>query len=710
MALNLDCIGKKIGPVTKKYDWKDVVLYALGVGAGFDDLDYVYENRLKVIPSFAIGAVFDFLAQVGVSSGADLTGILHGEQDLIFHNPIPPEGTLTTEGKITNIYDKGAVTGALVVAEADTCHSDGRKLFTNICTLFCRRDGGFGGPGAPTETVEFPERPPDFEEVEIPSPNQPLIYRLSGDIFALHVDPAFAKASGFEKPIMHGLCTHGFACRAAIKHLFPGEPERMTRFRNRFSRTLYPGIPIKTQIWKIEEGLALFRTVNGETGEVVIDRGVVEWVSSEEVARRAKMGGIRLDDRVAVVTGAGAGLGRAYALELAKRGAKVVVNDLGGARDGSGEGSSRAADAVVEEIKALGGEAVANYDSVSTPEGGEAIITTAIQAFGQVDVLINNAGILRDRTLIKMEPQDWKSVLAVHLDGAYNVTRPAFLRMRQQGYGRIIVTTSAAGLYGNFGQTNYAAAKMGLVGFMNTLKLEGEKHDVKINAIAPVAATRLTEDILPPDMLDKLKPEAVLPIVVYLCSEQCPVNGAIYNAGMGYFSRAAVVTGQSVLVGDGHNGPTPEEIASQMPRITSLDGAVELSNTTEAIGAILQPILAAEESKPSSTDTLTAGKVFEGMPGAFQPDRAAGVDVVFQYRISGPGGGDWHVIIKDARCEIRKGEHQSPTTTIMMSDEDFLSLIQGKLNAMQAFTSGRLKIQGDLMKSQLIEKLFKFGS
>ncbi len=710
MALNLDCIGKKIGPVTKKYDWKDVVLYALGVGAGFEDLDYCYENRLKVIPAFSIGAVFDYLAQVGISSGADLAGILHGEQDLIFHNPIPTEGTLTTEGKVTHIYDKGAGTGALVVAEGDTYHSDGQKLFTNICTLFCRRDGGFGGPEAPTETVEFPDRPPDFEEVETPSSNQPLIYRLSGDIFALHVDPVFAKAGGFDKPIMHGLCTHGFACRAAIKHLFPGEPERMTRFRNRFSRALYPGIPIKTQIWKAEEGKAFFRTVNGDTGEVVIDRGVVEWVSGEELSRRAKMGGIRLDDRVAVVTGAGAGLGRVYALELAKRGAKVVVNDLGGARDGSGEGSARAADTVVEEIKTLGGEAVANYDSVSTPEGGEAIVNTAVKAFGRVDVLINNAGILRDRTLAKMEPQDWESVMAVHLDGAYNVTRPAFLKMREQGYGRIIVTTSAAGLYGNFGQTNYSAAKLGLVGFMNTLKLEGGKHDVKINAVAPVAATRLTEDILPPDMLEKLKPEAVIPLVVYLCSDRCPVNGAIYNAGMGYFSRAAVVTGPSVLVGDGHSVPTPEDIADRMARITSLENAVELANTTEAIGAILQPILVGEEPKPEPKKGPTVGQVFEHMPGAFRADRAAGLDVVFQYRISGPGGGDWYVAVKDGRCEVRQGEHAGPTTTIMMSEEDFLSLIQGKLNAMQAFTSGRLKIQGDLMKSQLIEKLFKFGS
>ncbi|MBW1702008.1 MAG: MaoC family dehydratase N-terminal domain-containing protein, partial [Deltaproteobacteria bacterium] len=382
MALNLDAIGKKIGPVTKDYTWKDVVLYALGVGAGFDELEYCYEHQLKVIPSFSIASVFEFLAEVGMSSNADLSGILHGEQDIIFHNPIPTEGTLTTEGVITHMYDKGQGKGALVVAEADTYHSKGQKLFTNIFTLFCRKDGGFGGDAGPSETVEFPDRVPDFEEQSTSSHDQPLLYRLSGDIFQLHVDPEFARASGFEKPIMHGLCTHGYACKAVIKHLFPGEPERMTRFRVRFSRTIYPGVPITTQIWKMEEGRALFRTINAENGDVVIDQGIVEWMSKEEIERRSKLGGIRFDGRVAIVTGAGVGLGRVYALELAGRGASVVVNDLGGAQDGSGDGARSPADQVVEEIKASGGEAVANYDSVATPEGGKAIVDTAIKAFG----------------------------------------------------------------------------------------------------------------------------------------------------------------------------------------------------------------------------------------------------------------------------------------------------------------------------------------
>ncbi|MBI4775813.1 MAG: SDR family NAD(P)-dependent oxidoreductase [Deltaproteobacteria bacterium] len=708
MALNLDAIGEKIGPMSKQYNWKDVVLYALGVGAGFDELEYVYEDRLKVIPSFSIAGIYDFLAEVGMKSGADLTGILHGEQDILFHNPIPVEGTLTTEGAITHMYDKGKEKGALVVAEADTFHSDGRKLFTNIFTLFCRKDGGFGGEPGSEEPTDFPDRPPDFEEPAEPSPNQPLLYRLSGDIFQLHVDPDFARASGFEKPIMHGLCTHGFACRAVIKHLFSGQPERMTRFRVRFSRTLYPDVPIRTRIWKISDQKALFRVVNAENGETVIDRGIVEWAEAAEIERRKKLGGINFEGQVAVVTGAGAGLGRIYALELAKRGAKVVVNDIGGARDGSGSDAAPA-DKVVEEIRAMGGEAVASHHSVATPEGGRAVVETAVNAFGRIDVLINNAGILRDKTLVKMEPENWGAVMDVHLNGAYNVTRPAFVRMRENGYGRIVFTTSAAGLYGNFGQTNYSAAKMALVGFMYTLRLEGDKYNVKVNSVAPVAATRLTQDVMPPDLFEKAKPEYVAPLVLYLCSNRCTVSGAIYNAGLGYFNRVALSTGPGAAMGDGEKVPTPEMVEGEWDRIVSLKDAREFPNAMAAF----EPMITAFSEK-GKTDTaesagkLTVKKVFESMAGAFRPDRAAGVDVVFQFSISGPEGGEWHAVVKDQACKVIEGVHQSPTTTLKMADADFVKLIAGQLNAMNAYTTGKLKISGDLMKSQLIEKIFKF--
>jgi 3-hydroxy-3-methylglutaryl CoA synthase/NAD(P)-dependent dehydrogenase (short-subunit alcohol dehydrogenase family)/putative sterol carrier protein len=417
---------------------------------------------------------------------------------------------------------------------------------------------------------------------------------------------------------------------------------------------------------------------------------------------------IRFDGKVAVVTGAGGGLGRVYALELAKRGAKVVVNDLGGARDGEGQGSASPADKVVEEIKALGGEAVASYDSVATPDGGEAVINKAIEAFGRVDILINNAGILRDKTLAKMEPQEWAAVRAVHLDGAYNVTRPAFLKMRKSGYGRIIVTTSSSGLYGNFGQTNYSAAKMGLVGLMNSLKLEGEKHNIKINAVAPTALTRMTEDIMPPDLVEKVKPEFVAPLVLYLCSDACSETGMTFNAGMGLFNRAAVVTGPGAVIGDGKTPPSPEDIHRQWAEINDLREAKEAYNLTSALGDMLAAFEPKDKPKSEAGGGLTVKAVFDRMTEAFQAEKAAGVDVVFQYQISGPSGGDWHVTVKDGKCQVASGTHEKPTTTIMMSDEDFLALMMKKLNAMQAYTSGKLKIQGDLMKSQLIEKLFKF--
>jgi len=581
MALNLDALGRKIGPITKEYTWKDVILYALGVGAGFPELDYCYEKDLKVIPSFSIASIFNILAEVGIKSNVNLAGVLHGEQELIFHNPIPVEGTMTTEGKITHFYDKGKDKGALVIGESDTYHSNGKKLFTSICTVFGRLDGGFGGKNAPRTEVDFPDRPPDFTVDAIPSADQPLIYRLSGDIFSLHVDPEFAKMSGFEMPIMHGLCTHGFACRALVDKLIPGEPEKARRMACRFSKTIYPGTPIQTRIWRIEEGRALWQTVNTETGDVIIDRGIFEYgdVPASE---------IRFDDRVAIITGAGAGLGRAYALELARRGARVVVNDLGGTRDGSGEGSTLPADEVVREIEDLGGEAVASYDNVATAEGGEKINRTAIDSLGGVDILINNAGILRDRSFLKMDPQNWRAVLDVHLNGACNVTRPAFAIMKKNGYGRILMTTSAAGLYGNFGQTNYSAAKLGLVGLMNTLKLEGEKYDIKVNTVAPLAASRLTEDILPPDLFEKMKPEFVVPMAVYLCSENCPVSGSIYNAGMGFFNRAAVVTGPGVVLAKNDIIPTVEDVREAREAISSLKNGKEFRGVNEQVGDALE--------------------------------------------------------------------------------------------------------------------------
>ena len=426
-----------------------------------------------------------------------------------------------------------------------------------------------------------------------------------------------------------------------------------------------------------------------------------------EKPKKKTQADIRYDGQVAIVTGAGAGLGRTYALELAKRGAKVVVNDLGGARDGSGSSSS-AADKVVEEIKEMGGEAVASYDSVATTEGGQAIVDKAVEAFGRVDIVVNNAGILRDRSLAKMTPEEWEQVLGVHLHAAYNVTRPALLKMRENSYGRVVLTTSAAGLHGNFGQTNYSAAKMGLVGFANTLKMEGERANIKVNVIAPVATTRLTEDILPPDMQEKLGPEFVAPMVLYLCSEGCKQTGMIYNAGMGFFNRSAVVTGPGAVVGDGKAIPTPEDIQANWDAINDMSEAEEFGNATAALGGMMAAFSPKKETSSDGGGGSGAAEIFAQMPGAFQSDKAAGVDVVFQFTLSGDGGGAWHVVVKDGKCDVIEGAYASPTTTILMDAADFIDMIQGKLNAMLAFTSGKLKVDGDMMKSQLIEKLFKF--
>lgn len=241
------------------------------------------------------------------------------------------------------------------------------------------------------------------------------------------------------------------------------------------------------------------------------------------------------DGKVAVITGAGGGLGREHALELARRGARVVVNDLGGAVDGSGS-SATPAEQVVKEIEALGGEAVANADSVATPEGGEAVIGAALDSFGQIDIVINNAGILRDKTFAKMTPDLLDPVIDVHLKGAFNVTRPAWDHMKERGYGRIVNTASNAGILGNFGQTNYGAAKMGLVGLTRVLAQEGAKYNIKANAIAPIARTRMTEELLGP-LAEKLDPETVAPVVAWLVHEDCPVTGEIYSVGGGRVAR-----------------------------------------------------------------------------------------------------------------------------------------------------------------------------
>ena len=274
------------------------------------------------------------------------------------------------------------------------------------------------------------------------------------------------------------------------------------------------------------------------------------------------------ENRVAIVTGAGGGLGRCHALELASRGCKVVVNDLGGAMDGTG-GSSEAAEAVVAEIKAAGGEAIANGGSVSDPAGAKSMVTDAMNAWGRVDILINNAGILRDMAFAKMTMDDFRLVIDVHLMGVAMVTKEVWPIMKEQNYGRIVMTTSPSGLYGNFGQANYGAAKMAQVGFMNTLKIEGAKNNIHSNAIAPVAATRMTENLMPEEALAKLGPELITPGVVFLCTEEAP-NGIVLQAAGGKFSIACVVENEGV---DLSGNPTVEAVAENFEKIADLSGA-----------------------------------------------------------------------------------------------------------------------------------------
>lgn len=272
--------------------------------------------------------------------------------------------------------------------------------------------------------------------------------------------------------------------------------------------------------------------------------------------------------RVAIVTGAGGGLGRQHALALAARGAKVVVNDLGGARDGSG-GSVSAAQAVVDEIKAAGGEAIANGASVTDFAAVQAMVKQAVDAWGRVDILVNNAGILRDKSFAKMELADFQLVVDVHLMGAVNCTKAVWALMNEQKYGRIVMTTSSTGLYGNFGQSNYGAAKLALVGLMQTLSIEGAKNDIRVNCLAPTAATRMTEDLFPKDMLEAFQPEAVVPAMLVLASHDAP-NRTVLCAGAGVFEAAHITLTQGAWLGIGPD--VPEQLAERLAEVTSRDG------------------------------------------------------------------------------------------------------------------------------------------
>ncbi len=287
------------------------------------------------------------------------------------------------------------------------------------------------------------------------------------------------------------------------------------------------------------------------------------------------------DNKVAIVTGAGGGLGRQHALMLAARGAQLVINDLGGTVDGSGSDVGPA-QKVADEIEALGGVAIANGDSVSTPEGGAAIVQSAIDAYGRVDIVINNAGILRDKTFHKMEDDLLTPVIDVHLKGAFYVTRPAWIHMREQGYGRVVNTSSNSGILGNFGQSNYGAAKMGLIGLTRVLAAEGAKYNIKANAIAPVARTRMTEELLGP-LAEKLDPSTISPIVGWLAHEDCPVSGEIYTVAGGRVARFFIGMTQGIY----SDNLTVEEVRDRFDDIRDETGYSIPAGPGDELKAIL---------------------------------------------------------------------------------------------------------------------------
>lgn len=272
MAIDPKSVGRRVGPIVRGYDWRDCALYALAVGSGFEELSYCREVDQVVIPTFGITASFDFIKTAAEAAQANLDGVLHAGQSLEVLGPFPPEGTLSTEGEITALYDKGEGRGALLIADAITTHSIGRAVLRSRCTLLCRKDGGFGGDRGPSTAAHAPDRPPDIVESARPPENQPLLYRLLGDTHPLHSDPVFAKAAGFDRPIMHGLSTFGYACRAVIRHVLEGDPSELGAFGGRFVSPLYPGRPVRTEIW-LEEGGATFRVVDDETDRTIVDAG-----------------------------------------------------------------------------------------------------------------------------------------------------------------------------------------------------------------------------------------------------------------------------------------------------------------------------------------------------------------------------------------------------------------------------------------------------
>jgi NAD(P)-dependent dehydrogenase (short-subunit alcohol dehydrogenase family)/putative sterol carrier protein len=441
------------------------------------------------------------------------------------------------------------------------------------------------------------------------------------------------------------------------------------------------------------------------------------------------MAELRYDGKVAVITGAGGALGRGYALMFASRGASVVVNDLGvGMTDM--ERNNSAAEKVVQEIKQAGGKAVANYDSV---ENGDKIIQTAIDAFGRVDIVINNAGILRDVSFIKMTDQQWDIIQRVHVFGAYKVARAAWPHMLKQGYGRIINTASAAGIYGNFGQANYSAAKLALHGLTNTLAREGAKKNVLCNTIAPLAGSRMTETVFPPDLVKALKPDYVAPLVGFLCHEGSTENGGLFEVGAGWVSklRWQRTSGHSFPL----NEPfTPEDVRDKWNDITSFENPDYPTSGQDAFAKIMANLetgknapapkkkaAAPEQKKPAAAaagggggggSDFAAAPIFEQLAGlvAGDPAIAKKVNGVFLYELKKGGKvQEWTADLKNGGGAVYAGKPKigNADVTFTMADEDFVAMIQQKVNPQNLFMGGKLKLKGNMALAMNFEKVVK---
>eukprot|EP00938_MAST-03A_sp_MAST-3A-sp1_P000501 g501.t1 len=436
------------------------------------------------------------------------------------------------------------------------------------------------------------------------------------------------------------------------------------------------------------------------------------------------MSELRFDGQVALVTGAGNGLGKAYAMMLASRGAKVVVNDLGGSTDGTGK--SRIADTVVNEIKAMGGEAVANYDSVVE---GEKLVKTAMDTWGRIDIIVNNAGILRDISFAKMKEKDWDFVNLVHLKGTYAVCKAAWPIMRQQKYGRIVNVTSTSGLYGNFGQANYAAAKMGIVGLSFTLAKEGAKRNIKCNVIAPGAGSRMTMQIMPTEIIKLWKPEFVAPMVTYLCHESVPVSGEIFEAGGGWYAQVQWARSKGFMIDITGSSDTfcPEAVRDNWEKLTDFEGEnIELKPSVQSGGTMTQILqimqnggadnaAPAEKKKSSGGAGLRSAAVFDRMKDQIGPDVVKRMKGVIAFNVTnGKGGatGTWVVDLKSGNGSItflEKGK-KSPKRadmTLTIADKDLVDMANGDLNGQSAFMSGKLKLKGNMGLAMKLETLFR---